>query len=336
MDLEETESGILPRSINETESRRLALVMNLIKYKQGISFQKIRKIMPEFYSNENIESDQKKLSRDIEDISELGIKIKFKRQNEFGDNNLYFIDSENFNKFINFTNEELEVLGEAILENWSSEYSKDLFSASQKIFHSNLKLFPEIKEEQTVDSLTENFRNGQILADILKSVKDKYPIEITYYKSLPNEVVNKIIDPLHVTKRNSSDFYLLAFDRETKEKKRYLIPKISRVKELDGEFIASKKLTDKDLNYHALNFPVHMSEQIEFICNSIFNWKLENYLFPHPFIKEDNKFTIETTNKFAFFSFILKEPDVILSVNSDSFRVEFNKFLETLKEKYNN
>ena len=69
--------GIDPKPINETEERQLSLLLNLIRSRQGLSFLQIRQIMKEYYSNSNIESDQKKLQRDIDELKENGFSIKF-------------------------------------------------------------------------------------------------------------------------------------------------------------------------------------------------------------------------------------------------------------------
>ena len=58
---EEIELGIDPKPINETEERQLSLLLNLIRNRQGLSFVQLRQIMKEYYSNSNLESDQKKL-----------------------------------------------------------------------------------------------------------------------------------------------------------------------------------------------------------------------------------------------------------------------------------
>ncbi|MDX1960281.1 MAG: WYL domain-containing protein [Leptospiraceae bacterium] len=308
--------------------------MNLTKHRAGLSFESIRKKMSEFYSNENIDSDLRKLSRDIDDLAELGIRIKFRRGNETGENNIYYIDSESYTKYIQFTNDELEILGEAILENLTKESSRDLFTASQKIFHSNLKFFPEIEVHEEKTSNNEN-HNSEIINKLLTTVKDKIPIRITYYKYLPNEIITRDIDPLQITKRNSSDFYILGLDRNTKEKKRFLIPKITKIEELEGDFIATKKITTKDLNYHALNFSVHEEKQLEFLIREDLVWKFENYLFPHPFAKKSKQeFIISTTNQSAIFPFLIKEPEVVIKINSQEFINEFNKFLIKMKKNY--
>ena len=73
---EEIELGIDPKPINETEERQLSLLLNLIRNRQGLSFVQLRQIMKEYYSNSNLESDQKKLQRDIDELKENGSNPK--------------------------------------------------------------------------------------------------------------------------------------------------------------------------------------------------------------------------------------------------------------------
>jgi predicted DNA-binding transcriptional regulator YafY len=331
---ENLDLGINPREINETEARRLALIMNLIKYRRGLSFEKIRKIMPDYYNNENFKSDQKKLYRDIEELGNLGICIKFSRQNEFGEDNLYFIDNTQDKKYIQFKSEELEILSEAILENWENEFSSYLFSASQKIFHSNLQFFPRQIESSKLPIPETKNETNDILFSLLRAIKDKIPLRISYFKSFPDEVTEKEIDPLQITKRNSSDFYLIAFDRQKKEKKRYLIPKIIKLKELGGEFLINGKLNDNDFNYHALNFSTGAIVELILQCLPEFIWKLENFLYPHPFIRKENLIKLVTQNSNALYSFMWKEPEVIISVNSEDFLMGYQSYIQNLKKTY--
>ena len=82
------ESLPIPK-ITSKERRTLELLFNLLKYTNGISFEKIRRLMPEHYSNETIESDQKKLRRDIDVLESQGITIKFYTDNYSGERNIY-------------------------------------------------------------------------------------------------------------------------------------------------------------------------------------------------------------------------------------------------------
>ncbi len=88
------------------------------------------------------------------------------------------------------------------------------------------------------------------------------------------------------------------------------------------------------MNYHALNFNIHEPESLEITCSVESAWKLEKFLYPHPFKKVGDTFLLTTTNRSALFNFILKEKDCIEKVNSEIFVRELQDFLGSIKEKY--
>ncbi|MCB1178237.1 MAG: WYL domain-containing protein [Leptospiraceae bacterium] len=325
--------GINPRPINETEARQLALVLNLLKYKSGLNFQKIRSLMPEYYSNENKESDQKKIHRDIEELKNLGFSVNFHKVADSGDLNIYRISIPIEEKKIQFQKEELSLLSMLILEKFDENFSPELFSACQKIFHQNMDLFP-FKEIKQVKNPNQSDAGSEVFFSIVKAIKNRTPLKIQYFRTIPSEKEEKEIDPIHIIKRNSNDFYLIAFDRKKGEKRRYLIPKILKVSDLGGDFLRDYKINPEDLNYHALNFKVHEPVELELIINESLVWKLENFLYPHPFTREKDRVVLNTTNQTALFSFLWKENEVILKVNSSDFRIKLENFFKELENHY--
>jgi predicted DNA-binding transcriptional regulator YafY len=338
-DKDDIQLGIDPKPINETEERQLSLLLNLIRNRQGLSFVQIRQIMKEYYSNSNIESDQKKLQRDIDELKENGFSIKFyKVSHESMEFNVYKMDDSQRDARIQMTEEELRKFSFLILKNSEEIASNDLFTASQKIFSRNLQHFPSIKKKTSNENHPfkeeENSEITQILYKIMTAIKNKTPLKIDYFKTNPKESYQREIEPLQIIKRNSEDFYLIVYDREKKQKRRFLIPKILKISDMSGEFLFNGKVEPNDLNYHALNFPFHELESLEISCNPENTWKLENFLHPHPFRKVENTFLLTTTNRSALFNFILKENDCIEKINSEVFVRELQEFLASIKEKY--
>lgn len=329
--------GINPRPINETEERQLSLLLNLIRNRQGLSFLQIRQIMKEYYSNTNIESDQKKLQRDIDELKENGFSIKFyKIFHETMEYNVYKIDEAKKNARIEMSEEELKQFSFLVLKKSEENLSNDLFTASQKIFSRNLQHFPGIKKKTGNDANIEKGESqiSQVLYKIMTAIKNRTPLRIEYFKTNSRESYLRDIEPLQIIKRNSEDFYLIVYDREKKQKRRFLIPKILKAFEISGEFLFAGKITENDLNYHVLNFSVHDPETLEITCNPENSWKLEKYLYPHPFKKIGDTFLFKTTNRSGLFNFIIKENDCIEKINSKDFIRELQEFINRIKYKY--
>lgn len=331
--------GISPKPINETEERQLSLLLNLIRNRQGLSFFQIKQIMKEYYSNPNLESDQKKLHRDIDELRENGFAIKFYKINHGSQEvNVYRMDDSQRDARIQMTDEELKKFSFLILKKSDQVASNDLFTAAQKIFSRNLQHFPYINKKVISEEkqLETDANVSDVLYKIMSAIKNKSPMRIQYFKTNPSESYYRDIDPLQIIKRNSEDFYLIVYDREKKQKRRFLIPKILKVNDVSGEFLFVGKIQESDLNYHALNFNVHESETLEVVCNPDDAWKLEKFLYPHPFKRNQNTFLLSTTNRSALFNFILRENDCIIEINSEIFLTELKKFLASIKDNYLN
>lgn len=337
-DKEDIELGIDPKPINETEERQLSLLLNLIRNRQGLSFVQLRQIMKEYYSNSNLESDQKKLQRDIDELKENGFSIKFyKVSHDSMEYNVYKMDDSQRDARIQMTEEELRKFSYLVLKKSEEGASNELFTASQKIFSRNLQHFPVLKKRNPTEGIAEaddNNEISQILYKIMSAIKNKTPLRIDYFKNNPKDSSQREVEPLQIIKRNSEDFYLIVYDREKKQKRRFLIPKILKISEMSGEFLFNGKVNENDLNYHALNFNIHEAESLEITCSLENSWKLEKFLYPHPFKKVGDTFLLTTTNRSALFNFILKEKDCIEKVNSETFVRELQVFLAGIKEKY--
>ena len=304
---EEIELGIDPKPINETEERQLSLLLNLIRNRQGLSFVQLRQIMKEYYSNSNLESDQKKLQRDIDELKENGFSIKFhKVSHESMEYNVYRMDDSQRDARIQMTEEELRKFSFLVLKKSEEIASNELFTASQKIFSRDLQHFPSIKKKSSNENTVNEEEISEIsenLYKIMTAIKNKTPLKIEYFKTNPKE----------------------SHQRE-----------ILKISEMSGEFLFNGKINENDLNYHALNFNIHEAESLEITCSPENSWKLEKFLYPHPFRKVGNTFLLTTTNRSALFSFILKENDCIESVNSDLFIKELHEFLSKIKNNYTN
>lgn len=337
-DKEDIELGIDPKPINETEERQLSLLLNLIRNRQGLSFVQLRQIMKEYYSNSNLESDQKKLQRDIDELKENGFSIKFyKVSHDSMEYNVYKMDDSQRDARIQMTEEELRKFSYLVLKKSEEGASNELFTASQKIFSRNLQHFPVLKKRNPTEGIAEaddNNEISQILYKIMSAIKNKTPLRIDYFKNNPKDSSQREVEPLQIIKRNSEDFYLIVYDREKKQKRRFLIPKILKISEMSGEFLFNGKVNENDLNYHALNFNIHEAESLEITCSLENSWKLEKFLYPHPFKKVGDTFLLTTTNRSALFNFILKEKDCIEKVNSEIFVRQLQVFLAGIKEKY--
>jgi predicted DNA-binding transcriptional regulator YafY len=329
------ESLPIPK-ITSKERRTLELLFNLLKYSNGISFEKIRRLMPEHYSNETMESDQRKLRRDIDVLESQGITIKFYTDNYSGEKNIYKLINSPLGQEIKFSEKELVTLSILVAREMECNYSEDLLIACQKIFQKNLQYYPKVKKNSEIDSRSiEKSEENKIFLALLKAVKDKKPIKILYYKDIPEEKKERTIDPLLILKRNSTDFYLLGYDHEKKSKRRFIIPKILKITEVEGDAIKNTSyITDEDLNHHSLAFKIHDPLKISLECERKLIWKIINFLNPHPYQINGSTIILTTTNYTSLYPFIIKENDVVLSTDSLEFNNGLIEYINDFKKLY--
>ncbi|MCW7469814.1 helix-turn-helix transcriptional regulator [Leptospira kanakyensis] len=314
------------KKMNETEVRLFALLFNLLREPKGISFQKFRNIMPRFYKNEDIESDRKKLYRDLGQLKSLGFNIKvaqFGYQSE--DHFPYYLEKESIDRSLKFTKEELEYLSKVL---FVTEPSPEGISLSQKLFSHNLDLIPKFAKQPKEADGSEETQDSSHTEKILQAIKDKRALTIQYgYDS-----GERIIEPYRLVRKNTTDFYLLAFDRGKKSLRRFILPKIVVKKESKEEFLSNLKITNDDLNFHPLLLKKHAELEFSFQIHPDYEdrWKL--FLEGVRFQKQENEYKISTTNQNALFQFFVLSPEALVKsseVWKESF-LTYTKQWETL------
>lgn len=211
---DEEDFPIPVKEAGKTESRLSALLFNLLGRHSPMSFTKIRSLLPDHYQNlENPDSDRKKLSRDLEELGELGF---FVRSTQEG----YVLDRNVANRELRLEKEELRVLAETILRSYQEAPSLELYSLSQKLFEGKLDVYPELEMDlKTQKSLSqaEGSASEELLKKLLEALKTKSPVQFLYYKTFPEETYRVEVDPIRLIRKNSEDYYLLAYDRKKKK-----------------------------------------------------------------------------------------------------------------------
>lgn len=312
--------------MNDTEVRLFALLFHLVRYPNGLSFQRLRNIMPRYYKNEDIESDRKKLYRDLNQLKSLGFNIKvaqFGYQSE--DHYPYYLEKDSIDKTLNFSENELVALSELF---FAEPSTKPLQSLGQKLFSRDIHLFPKnlLKIQQTDETKTQDSTD---IEKIIQAIKDKRAISIIYGFSNSE----RVIEPYRLIRKNAEDFYLIAYDRSREAIRRFVLPRIKVKRETKEDFISNKKLQIGDLNFHPLQLQVHDSESFLFEVHESYLDRWLQFLNGSNYEKIDQRFKVITTNKTALFNFYLQTPDIFLSADS-KWQKELEQYLSELKKQY--
>lgn len=328
---EDIDLGINPAHLNPTEERLIALIFELRKCSNGLTTGKIKKILSRFYDSKlQDESLTRKIHRDITILQEIGFLIQHFTTEDGKDKTYKLIIPIESSK-IQFTKEELGTLSVIFSQENLQEITHELFTAFQKIFHKDMDFFPFQKRQKDFQNEEERDKVFQIL---LTAIRSKTPLKITYFKNFPEQKEEREIDPVHLTKRNNSDIYLIAYDRKAKKKKRFFIPKILKCQEIPSSFIKNHTITEEDKNYHALAFPIHEKLEVTIETVPANSWKLETFLQPHPFSKTENIYKFETTNYKPIINFLWRNENVISKIFPEFIKTEYREYLNTLAQLY--
>ncbi len=327
------DQDIEPREMNPTEYRLLTLLFNFFRFPDGLTLSSLRKIMEGFYDNEVKDSDRRKLSRDIEELESLGFHIKYYPQKN-GKDFVYVLTRDPLAKQLEFGEEELREISALLLKGYSESPKYELYTAAQKIFAGDLGFFPDLKENPS-DSTEEQ---GETAFAILDSLKNKSPIRIRYYKTFPEDAYSREVDPIRLIRKGGQDHYLLAYDREEKTKKRFILPKILTVEVLQGDFLyqskGAKKETEEDRIIHAGLFPIHGSKQIEWVCKEEGLLQAKLFLTGIRYTEEGNILRFESTNLEGLLPFLWKWPYALESIQPPELGKLFQTSVKQIEELY--
>ncbi|PJZ64979.1 WYL domain-containing protein [Leptospira wolffii] len=305
---------IEPREMNPTEYRLLTLLFHFFRFPDGLTLSSLRKIMEGFYDNENKDSDRRKLSRDIEELESLGFHIKYYPQKN-GKDFVYVLSKDPLSKSLQFSEEELREISALLLKGFSESPKYELYTAARKIFAGDLSYYPELGDSAS-DSEEEA---GETAFAVLDALKNKVPIRIRYYKNFPEDSYLREVDPIRLIRKRGSDHYLLAYDREDKERKRFILPKIQSVEVLQGDFLyqskGAKRETEEDLIVHAALFPVHGPKEVQWICKEEGLVKTKLFLSGIEYKEEGNRLSFRSTNLEGLLPFLWRWPEAIETIS---------------------
>jgi len=315
------------KKMNETEVRLFSLLFNLLREPKGISFQKFRNIMPRFYKNEDIESDRKKLYRDLNQLKSLGFNIKVAQYGYQSEDFFpYYIEKESIDRSLKFSKEELEYLSKVL---FSSELSKELISLSQKLFSHHLDLIPNLTKQIVPVDSEENSVDTTNTEKILQAIKDKRAITIVY----GYDEKERTIEPYRLIRKNTTDFYVLAYDRGKKSLRRFILPRITVKKETKEEFFSNLKISKEDLNFHPLSLKVHPETEINFTIQENYEDRWKSFLEGTEYEKIENKYKVITTNQNALFQFFVILPEALVECSAE-WKTTFAKYVNEWQNLY--
>ncbi|EMO28340.1 hypothetical protein LEP1GSC170_1811 [Leptospira interrogans serovar Bataviae str. HAI135] len=141
----------------------------------------------------------------------------------------YILDRNVSNRELRLDKEELSVLAETILRSYQETPSLELYSLSQKLFEGKLDIYPELETDLKTQknlSQVEGNVSEELLKKLLEALKIKSPVQFLYYKTFPEETYKVEADPIRLIRKNSEDYYLLAYDRKKKKEEDLLSLKL--------------------------------------------------------------------------------------------------------------
>ncbi len=317
------------QKLNETESRLFALLFLLFKEKGGVTHRSIQDRMPHYYKNEEQDSNRRKLTRDLDSLKQLGFNVKVSKHGyESDENYTYTLSKESLDNQLKFSKDELKTIASLLVKE-ENQNSEATVSLAQKLFSHDLSLFPQraIKSRKIVSTVTEE----ETIVSILQAIKDKSPLMIQYGELSKEE---RVIEPYTIIRRNSEDFYLLAFDRKRKSLRKFIVPRIQIKRQLREEFESRIPLSSLPLQLHPLSLDMHESISVTLELNAEFIPQFQLLIADHPYSQENSVFKFETTNQEFLFPFFTRHKQALQNCEPDLFLKTLHHYQEFWKSLY--
>ena len=238
-----------------------------------------------------------------------GFKIQLKTEAE---DTVYKLDQESSSQLV-FSSEEKDSL-ERLLETHPPQ--KTLVPFFQKLFPSRTHW-----EAKQISNLGTFEKNPELIL-ITEYCNLQTPFSFEYVGKL------RKIDPIQILQTNANSFFVLGYDREKFQYRKFRISKMNKISRMNSEFLRKPSPQDSDKNFHPLAFPIHKKIAISLQLKEEERSVFVNYLRSHPHSFRAKVLSFETSNLEALYLFCLTKNISTQKIHSD----EFQKFVKSYKE----
>ncbi len=328
--------------------RLACLYLTFLNNPRGLSFSRIKEMMPLAYQGE-AETARRKFERDKVELSELGLDLHHYADGDvLPDGRIVkghlYVPEDEIQKLpeIDLTPDEARSLAGVLLQA-VHEYSKSdpetcelLESAAAKLLYRN----PELRQFETAPDQNrfsiepdEDENLLAILSQAHGALSKHRAVKIIYRgQSGPEE---RIIEGQGMVSHRGR-WCFIAYCRKAEAIRSFYLDRIESIQTLDEKYSPRKDFNIRDYSLHPLTVHIHAEEPVRAVIDEKSRGSFEDFLGGLPPRKKlkpvrKNEIAFLTTNRSALFSWMIRNPGAVLRLGPEEMRRAFIEHLDAMR-----
>ncbi|HMU81699.1 MAG TPA: WYL domain-containing protein [Leptospiraceae bacterium] len=324
------------------------LYLTFLNHPNGLSFSKIRDNLAPAYSGDP-ESARRKFERDKDELRLLGLDLEhFPDGQALPNGNLarghIYVPRNEFEKLpdLKMSAEEASALSAVLLyaiENTKDERNAELYrSAATKLLYRDPSLLSR-GSSQDFWAPSESFVDH--LAPIRSAIRKRLLLEIEYPdKELGSSI--RLVEGRGLISHRGR-WCLVGFARDANAIRYFYLDRIVSVNVTKTQFRADPRFNIKEHTLHPLTLSIHEAAVIDLLLHEEGKEAMVDFLSGIPdnrvkFGNEKNaariQLRIKTTNKEALFSFMFRNPGVVVQIGPEDIRKDYLNYIARIRSQY--
>ena len=343
--------------------RIACLYLSFLNFSSGLSFARLRRLMPSAYDGD-FESARRKFERDKEELKKLGLELKYyshhgdygKRQNYHQEKEHVYVPNEEIQRIpdIDLSEADYRNLAALILDaitksDYNSREDQVLYSAANKLFYKNPALVLEENQKngsklrraslwtKWKKSLAKSSDTEQFLESVHHALKNHKPLKIRY--SNRKEVQEERMLSGRGLISHKGRWCLVAYCHRSKEIRYFYIDRILSAEICEGRYYPDLKFDIRKHSLHPFSLKIHPLKNVDLKLRPEYEENFSHFLdgalgtLP-AYSFQDGIFRFQTSNQTALFTWMLRNPNAIEKIGPSQIQKEYCDYLEKIKSSY--
>lgn len=333
--------------------RLASLYLSFLNHPEGLSFSKIRKMVPLAYQGD-FEAARRKFERDKDELKKLGMELRYVSPSESplghshqGEEHIY-VPAEEFRWMpdLSLSDEESGVLSSLLVESIQrfeksdDEFASLLRSAALKLlYRAPVIASPgENPERFSLSSRTQTGESSDTLMKVHEALHEHKQLRFSY-PSRNGEIRDRVAEGRGLLCRRGR-WYLVAVDASSREIRSFALDRMKGLDITNVVYGHDPDFNIRDHSLHPLALRVEEPVHFHFRITSQGRDTILDYLSSAPLrmdVKiEDELVSLTTTNPGAFFSFLIVNPDVVDAMGPKEIHNRFLDYRDQILKLYEN
>jgi len=333
----------------EKRERIACLYLTFLNHPGGLSFSQIKKSIPLAYQGDP-ETARRKFERDKEDLKKLGLELIHHFPGSVSAGGREYLDhvyvpaSEiHYLPELNFSIEEARTLASVLFRSVNRLKRKN--SDSSLLESASAKLFYNIPEALFIDEI---FDQPLIEHNAQKSASESEALALIHDSLRRRKILCFEYDSASGRRKRCSEgrgliahrgrWCFVAFCRDAGDIRHFYLDRMSSVEVTPDGYISDKKFQLNQHLLHPLNIHRHEKKRLKIYYSEDCDDAVSDYYSDIPSSLKPEKnydsISFDTTNLNAFFSWMMKNPKAVVSIEPEYVKGLYNDFVRDIRGYY--